>query len=126
MVILGGVTLNQNIVWADKYSWSPVVQSQKRTLGGKLITVSAGVQKGRPITLTSLADQGWFTVAEVDAVQVLADAVGAVYSLVIGAETFNVMFMHDSPPAFQATPLIQRAVPDPDDYFLATIRLITV
>ena len=124
-VVLGGVTLPPNIVWEDKYKWNPVVQEVKSTLGGSLIVYS-GQMRGRRITLVAYQDQGWLTLAQVDAVKALADVAGATYTLTIGAESFTVVFRHEEPPAVEFEPLIPRAVPESGDFFVGRIKLLVV
>jgi len=36
------------------------------------------------------------------------------------------MFRHHDPPAFEAKPLIARPNPSADDFYLATLKLMTV
>lgn len=123
---LDSIVLNPNLVWSDRDSWSPVQQTAKRTLGGKMVLNAASLDKGRPITLTSLDDQGWVKWSEVQALKLLADQAGAVFNLTLGSDTFNVVFRHHEPPALEVTPFIQRVVPEVGDYFLVSIKLITV
>lgn len=122
-VVLGGVTLPSNIVWEDKYKWNPVVQDVKTTLGGRPVVFSASLTAGRRITLVAYSDQGWLTLAQVEAIKALADVAGATYMLTIGAETFTVSFRHDEPPAVEFDPLIPRGVPESGDYFVGRIKL---
>lgn len=125
-ITLGGVTLPDNIVWEDKYKWSPIMQDVKTTLGGRPVVFSAELLAGRRISLVAYQDMGWLTKAQVDAVIALANVAGAVYVFVIGAETYNVVFRHEEPPAVEFDPLIPRAVPIDGDYFVGRIKLLVV
>lgn len=127
-IILGGVTLSSDMVWEDEFgSQQSVAQTAKRTLGGMPIVLYQQMTKGRPITLTAVAGQGWLTHSQVSAVQQLATNAGSVLTLSIGTNTFNVMFRHEDPPAFIATALDQVGALAPDTgYYLATIKLMTV
>lgn len=126
MISLGGVQLPSNLIWEDRYGWSPVTQSVKMTLGGRPIVYSAQLQAGRRITLSSSQDMGWVTKEQVDSLMQLADVAGAQYSLTIGSATFDVVFRHEDPPAVEASPLIPRGDPVAGDYFLCRIKLLTV
>jgi hypothetical protein len=126
MITLGGYTLNPNMVWLDRDSWAPVIQTMKRTLGGKIVVNTDSLEKGRPITLSTLEDQGWLTYTQRNTVLQMAAIPGAVYALVIGSETFSVMFRHNEPPAVEFKPLIERAVPLAGDYFLGQIKLLEI
>jgi len=125
-IILGGTTLNPNMVWIERYAYSPVVQDVQMTLGGNPVIYSQELQAAAPITLVALADQGWLTKAMADAVQISANQAGAQFSLTIGAENFTVMFRHHDAPAVSLQPLITRAVPLTGDYFVGEIKLMTV
>jgi len=126
-IILGGVTLNSHMIWADEMgSQQTVAQTFKRTLGGNPVVLSQQLFTSIPITLTAVIDQGWLTKAQVQAVDALARQAGAVVSLTIGAATYNVMFRHHEPPAFESEALDQVGAQAPDGYYTATIKLITV
>lgn len=126
-ITLGGVELSKHMVWADEIgSDSAVAQTIKRTLGGTLTVITQQLYKGTPITLTATVDQGWLTKDQVLAVQDLADLAGSVVSLTIGADTYNVMFRHEEPPAFIATALNQVGAQAPAGYYTATIKLMIV
>ena len=125
-IILAGVTLNPSMPWVDRYEFSSVKQSAKRTLGGGLVLFNSSLVYGRAITLEGREDQGWMTFAMVNALQVLSDDSEAVYNLQIGSEVFTVMFRHSDPPAFSAKGLIERSVPLAGDMFTGVIKLITV
>jgi len=126
MSTLAGVTLPSGIMWSDRGEYSPVVQSTRRTLSGKLVVYPGALVKGMPITLESLRDQGWMQYTDVLQVKSLADSVGGEYDLTLNGELMRVMFRHQEAPAFEYKPLISRAQPLPDDWFLVTIKLMTV
>ena len=125
-IILGGTTLNPNMVWAERFGYAPVSQEVLTTLGGVPIVYSRAMTAGMPITLLALQDQGWLDLSMVNAVQISANTPGAEYSLVIGAESFQVVFRHHDPPAVEMTPLLIRAVPLAGDYFIGQIKLMTI
>jgi len=123
---LGGVNLPVNIIWQDREAFNPVAQSVRRTLGGKVVVFTQTLIEGRPITLASISDQGWMLYPIVQSIQALADVAGTTYSLVIDSTTYTVVFRHEESPAFVARPLISRILPDATDWFLVTIKLMTV
>lgn len=125
-ILLGNTTLNPNMVWVDRYAYSPVVQEVQTTLDGYPVVYTRSRTAGMPITLVALEDQGWLTKAMADAVQTSALLPGAVFELVIGDETFSVVFRHHDAPAVIFRPLITRAVPLPEDYFVGEIKLMTI
>lgn len=125
MIQLDGFDLPPGMVWQDRYAWSPVVQSVRRTIGGSVI-INTAVSTSRPMTLIALADQGWLLKPQVDYLQTLAAVEGGVYSLTVGSETFSVMFRHQEAPAVEVSPLIPRGVPLEDDYFIGVLKFMTV
>lgn len=131
-ITLGGVTLPPGMIWSDQFKQNPISQTNKRTLGGTLVVYERSLTAGRPITLEAQVDQGWLTRKQLDQVIVLALAVGQTYTLVIGLETFTVIFLHEDEPAVEFEPLVFRlnsldTQMSPDgDYFTGLIKLITV
>jgi hypothetical protein len=125
-IILGGTTLNPNMVWAERYAYSPVIQEVQVTLDGSPVIYTRTRDAGMPITLVALDDQGWLTKDMADAVQAAAQSAGATFALTIGAESFDVVFRHHEAPAVSLRPLLLRAVPLPEDYFVGEIKLMTV
>lgn len=129
-ITLGGVQLDPDMHWIERKQSQRVAQSAQVTLGGGLNVLAAAIESGIPITLESGDDYGFLKTPAVGAVRAMADDPGAVYELVITGdgptETYSVIFRHHEPPAFDAAPLIPRVMPEIDDYFRATIKLITV
>ena len=126
MITLDGITLPAGLVWSDEYSATSVAQSVRRTLDGSIVVFYGALRTGLPITLESEADAGWLTRAQVDAIAIRATSPGAVYLLVLRGETRRVMFRHQDAPAFEAKPVVAVANPQSGDFYLATLKLMTV
>ncbi len=126
MLNLDGIALPTGLVWLDEFTIEPVAQNVRRTLDGGLVVFYAGLRSGMSITLQSETDAGWLTRAQVEALAVRAVSPGGVYPLLIRDQSYQVMFRHHDPPAFEAKPLIARLNPDASDYYLATLKLMTV
>lgn len=114
------------MIWGDRETSQVVAQKVKRTLAGGLVVFAQQLTAGEEITLAATDEQGWLTKDQVDQVMGLAVVPGAQYPLQVGAEFFTVMFRHEDPPAFEASPLIERLNPDAGDYYTASLKLITV
>ncbi len=123
---LDSVILPTGLIWSDEHVAQSVAQSARRALDGSLVVTYASLQKGREITLESREDSGWLAKTQVDALRLLADSPGGVYTLTLRAIAYQVMFRHHTPPAFEAVPLFPFVNPQPGDRYLAVIRLITV
>lgn len=126
MISLDGIQLPDGLVWTDEFSALPVVQTVRHTLDGQAVVFHAQRRAGLPITLESEPDAGWLTRAQVEAVSARAASPGGVFVLVLRGQSFQVMFRHHEPPAFDARPLINRATPLPGDFYIATLKLMTV
>ncbi len=125
-ITLDGFALSPHMLWTDRHAYNQVEQTSIRTLGGRLKMFSANLVKGRPITLKAVQDQGWLTLAQVNNVEAKAAVAGATYALVVGTESFDVMFRHTDGLPFEATPLISRIEEADSDYYTCTLKLITV
>lgn len=123
---LDTLSLPAGLHWADEHAYSPVAQTVRRPLDGSLVVYYAPLAAGRPITLASGEDHGWMRRSTVDALAVLAASPGAVYTLTLRGIDHRVMFRHHEPPTFEARPLWPLANPGPDDWYLATLKLMTV
>jgi hypothetical protein len=125
-ITLDGNTLSGSLQWLEKDAWSPVAQTTQYTLGGGLVVYTQQLLAGRPITLEATEDTGWITRTMLDQIEALAAVPGAVYTLVVHGYSANVIFRHDEPPAVEFTPLQPRATPQPTDYYIGRLKLLTV
>jgi len=126
MILLDTLTLPDGLVWTDQYASQAVVQSVKRTLAGSLVVFHAGQPQGRLITLESSQDSGWLTRSQVEALALLAASPGAIHVLQIHGESYPVMFRHHQPPALDARHLWSYDAPRDSDYFLVTLKLMSL
>ena len=125
MIQLDTLLLPNGLVWTDEFAPS-VPQTTLRTLDGSLVVFHGQHSAGLPITLESEADAGWLTRVQVEGIAVLAAVPGGIFSLLLRGQTHQVMFRHQEPPAFEAKPLINRASPQAGDYYLVTLKLMTI
>ncbi len=126
MIKLNNLQLPSALVWVDEYASQSVLQSTKRTLDGGQVVFYSSLVAGQQITLTSRQDSAWVKRSVVDSIKSMADVAGAVYSLELRGITYSVIFRHQEPPAFEAEALIPLASPTDNDYYLVTIKLMTV
>jgi len=122
---LGGLTLNPNLLWTDKYKYSPIKHEVERTIGGRLVVKYGALQSGQPITLQATSDQGWLTTIMVENLQVMANMPGGEFQLILDNFITQVIFRHQDAPALEIEPLISRITYDPTDYHVGYIRLLT-
>lgn len=126
MIRLDGLLLPDGLVWSDEFATQAVAQTARRTLDGSLVVFYGQMRGGLPITLESEPDAGWLTRALVEALKLRADSPGGVFLLELRGQSFQVLFRHHEPPAFEAKPLVNLADPRPGDFYLATLKLMTV
>lgn len=126
MIRLDGIQLPDGLVWTDEYAAQSVAQTMRRTLDGGLVVFYGQQAGGLAITLESEPDAGWLTRTQVEALKQRADSPGAVFLLELRGQAFQVMFRHHDPPAFEAKALVNLANPSHGDFFLATLKLMTV
>jgi hypothetical protein len=126
MIRFDGLNLPDGLVWTDEFAAQPVAQTVRRTLDGSLVVFYGQQSAGLPITLESQPDAGWITRTQVEALKLRADSPGGVYLLELRGQSFQVMFRHHEAPAFEAKPLVHLANPTPGDFYLATLKLMTV
>ena len=124
-VVFNGIDLNRGLIWQDRFQFTTQASSVERTVGGRQAIWVQQLLAGRPITLTATNDQGWLTKAQVDALQALADAGAASYTLLIDDVVYVVRFRFHEPPVLDMQPLIPRNNPEDTDYFIGTIKLMT-
>lgn len=126
MITLDGINLPAGLLWPDEFSAARVAQSVRRTLDGSVVVFYGEMRAGLPITLESEPDAGWLTRTQVEAIALRAVSPGGVYTLVLRGQSWQVMFRHQDAPAFVANALVPMANPQPGDFYLATLKLMTV
>ncbi|MDO8892320.1 MAG: hypothetical protein Q7V00_10780 [Sulfurimicrobium sp.] len=115
-----------SLLWSDEWATASVAQTVRRTLDGSLVVFYGQISGGLPVTLESESDAGWLTRSQIEALTLRAASPGGVYTLSLRGQTYQVMFRHHDAPAFDAKPLVSLANPQPGDFYLATIKLMTV
>ena len=126
MIVLDGISLPVDLLWSDEWAASTVAQTVRRTLDGGLVVFYGELRAGLPITLESQPDAGWLTRTQVEAIALRAASPGGLYTLTLRGQTWQVMFRHHDAPAFEARPLVSVANPQAGDFYLATLKLMTV
>jgi hypothetical protein len=120
------VTLPDDLLWADQYTWQPVEQKTTVTLTGAVVVESAARTSGRPITLESGADRAWVPRTAVDQLAAWAAVAGATMTLNIrGTGNRTVVFRHEDG-ALQAEQVLYWSQPSADWQYRITLRLLEV
>jgi len=114
--VLGGVSLPEDLIWEDKFSWSGVDSRASASRGGFPIIFEQAVSSGRPITLTGGPNHAWIEHGVLQSVFDLAGIPLATYDLVMGVDTRTVRFVNNDPPAVSALPVLEM----PDEEYQST------
>lgn len=126
MITLDGITLNNSMVWVERYASQKVVQTVKRTLGSVPVVYAGLMEKGTLITLRATEEYGWIKKSVVSQLLAIAEVPGGVYILNFNGTQYSVVFRHHDSPAVDMEPLIPRTADGSDDYFIGEIKLLTV
>lgn len=122
MISLDALQLPDDLIWTDRYRWSPVSQQKTLTLAGSMIVQEAAQTAGRPITLAGTANSAWISKTNLDSLQAMAEAPEAVYTLTLhDGSTRAVMFTGDR---LVADPVADYSLPDDGDYYYLTVFLM--
>jgi hypothetical protein len=119
MASLGTVTLPSDSVWIDEFGWSEVARSEEFGLTGALIVQVGAKLAGRPITV----DAGWLERSVLLALETLAAAPAASYTLMLSQGTYTVQFRD---PPFVVQPIRVLADPATTDRYDVKLNLIKV
>ncbi|AXQ27587.1 hypothetical protein D0B54_02375 [Solimonas sp. K1W22B-7] len=127
-ITLNTLGLPADLVWTDRYDWTPVVQSLARTEAGVLVREESLLQKGRPITLEGGDDHGWASgelVALLHALQLPANADPML--LVYHGQELQVAWRRDGAAPMSARP-VRGAVSNPGagELFVLALRFIEI
>jgi hypothetical protein len=109
------------MIWADRYSHSPVAGQVARTIAGGLAIFVQAMSAGRPVTLEARDGVAWLTQSQVDALVVMAAQAGATFTFTYDGETQSVRFAHHTPPVVDFVPIWPFA-----EQYTGAVKLITV
>lgn len=121
------LTLHHDLLWTDEHSWSKTVVTKTYAITGALLIQAATRKTGRYITLAPPNEEmAWMPRATVDTLRAWADIAELQMTLLMdNGTTYNVRFRNDDG-ALEAKPVKGFPSPQPDDPFLATIRLMEI
>ena len=121
--------LDPDLFWADENQYSPVEQSVDVGLTGALIIQVDGdtERPGRPITLQPEDERSaWMIRADLDTLNAWGAIAGAVFTLTLRGVGHQVVFRHQDKPAIDAKPVVHYSDVQPEDYYLVTLKFMTV
>lgn len=124
-MILGNITLPDDLYWSDEHHYTPVQSTLERSLTGVAMIVVQSIPNARPITLEADQTRAWITGGTLAALEALAAAPGAEYVwLHADGRQFTVRFRAHEPPVIEADPILFAAPLDETDKFRVKIKLM--
>lgn len=133
---LGSITLPNDLMWVDEFTWSPCGQQVDVSFNGALIIEESAQQAGRPMTLQGGQEQGargpnYYGVATRAVVQSLYDLAAApletALTLTLEDEReFDVRFRYDQGAPVEARAWKPIAEYGDEDFYTITLRLMQV
>lgn len=120
--------LNDHLIWKDWGKYSPLEQSQQYSIDGSLMIEQTIKKAGMPITLSAEANQGLKYRKDIEPIQqmMLSNIEDPMILKIHDESTFNVLFSSVDGTPIEATPLIEYADPELNDYVGLTLRFIVV
>lgn len=122
---LGSVTLAKGMIWEEEFQYNGVIQEVRQTLGGRSHVFSRENTGPMNITLSSMDDQGWVSIATVRLLEDMSKDASSSYTLHLGTRQFEVYFRHFDQPVITTKLLIPRGEPLDGDLCTLTLKLIT-
>jgi hypothetical protein len=114
------ITLPGDLLWEDRYQWTPYDQTAERTLDGSVVIHSSERDGGRPITLSADRDRAWIDSTTLAALVALVEADQAV-AITLPGDTARVCLWRHWDTPLTADPLFVGA-----DRFVVTLRLLEI
>ncbi len=124
------LTLPDDLLWSDEYTWTPAVASVSYLITGALLIQSAVRQSGRHITLVGAPDMAWVTRATVEQLRTWAatpvsETSGRFTLAFKGQRTFTVAFRHAETP-IESEPVKGIPAQSDADFYRLTLRFMEI
>lgn len=123
-MIIGGVTLDNDLIWTDEFQFTSTAGTANRTIDGHMIVQVATTTGGQPMTLTGGADFGWQKRSTVLALQVLADWPEDTIEVTLpDGRVFQTQLRVEEQPCIAFTPVTTASAPGADFWYYGTVNL---
>ena len=124
------LTLPDDLLWSDEYTWTPAVASVSYLITGALLIQSAVRQSGRHITVVGAPDMAWVQRSTVErlrqwAALAAAETSGRFVLRFKDAREFTVVFRH-SDTAIDAEPVKGLPAQSDADYYRLILRFLEI
>lgn len=122
------ITLPDDLMWTDEFTWQPVEQSERYTIAGALIVQAASKLAGRTITLEGGRNFGWMQRGDVLTLQSWRAQPGLQMTLAFRGEAPRTVVFDHKRTSLEAPLVPANEYSDPinTDWCIPTIRLLEV
>lgn len=128
-MLIDGITLMDSFQWENEFAWSPIGQTQDRSVTGSFLVQEGLKTYGREIDLLGGEDAVWASRATIKALKAKEELLNYDFEVTLpDGQVFQCKFNRAGGPSIQ-TGQVARWEGIPDDnthYFITKIRLITV
>lgn len=127
-IVIGGITLDNNMSWEDQFKWSPVTTKAEYSITGDLVVQSWKRRTYRPLTLKGDANHGWQKKSTVESLYALAsganDDLGpVVHTVNFHGTQYQVVFDAGEGAPVEFEPVTWETEPDSEFWYTGTIRM---
>jgi len=119
------VTLPDDLLWPDEFTWQKVAQRKVFSLAGSLLVEAGAKAAGRAITLQGSETCAWASRTTVLALKALAEQPGITLTLAFRGTSYSVMVDQEAG-GFEATPIADYSDPASADFYFFTLHLVQV
>jgi len=124
MITLDSLTLPDELVWIDEFSWNKIRSNEKLSLSGvrNIFESKLPSFSGRPISL--YGEYAWMSRDNLITLHSWADELDKNMILTMhDSRTYNVKFRHVDLPVIEYEPVINTSYPDNDTLYNISIKL---
>ncbi len=122
------IALPPDLVWSDEFAWTPVAQSEERSITGARVIDAQLLKGGRPITLNGEDITAYITRRDFRVLHVWAGVPRLSLSLFLHGEVRSVKFVQGSEgeaKGLSAEPVIDYADKIDSDYYRSLVLRFT-
>ena len=124
---IGGVTLDNDLIWKNRHSYKDLTAVAYSAIDGTEIVMEAARGRHFPITLEATEKTGWLKGGVVKSLRELSSVKGAIYTLDINGEEYEVRFRNEvNGGAIQMKLVIKTTAPDDNTYYFGKLHLMSV